>query len=137
MRGKSRFSIRHGIQPEPSAALRDSLKAKPTDFIFPNRRGGFIYSENFLKRVLKPVRDALGLKKLNFQVLRRSFATNAQDQGSVKSIQRQLRHTKETTTMRNYIKPLDDSVRTLVESMYSKLQDETIAAAKALTDKIQ
>lgn len=45
----------------------------PDDFIFPNSRGGFLDYENFEARVLGPIRIQLGLPKLNFQILRRTF----------------------------------------------------------------
>lgn len=64
------------------------------NFIFPNCQGGFMDYENFEARVLDPIRQKLGLAKLNFQVLRRSFATLAygERKGTLKDVQKQLRH---------------------------------------------
>lgn len=53
----------------------------PEAFMFPNTRGGFISAANYLRRIFYPVKEKLGLPKLNFQVLRRSFSTLAQCQG--------------------------------------------------------
>jgi integrase len=44
--------------------------------------------------VLKPLADALGIERLNFQILRRTMATQAQSMGSVKDIQAHLRHSR-------------------------------------------
>ena len=44
-------------------------------------------AETYRSRILKPLADELGIPKLNFQVLRRTMATRAQNLGSVKDIQ--------------------------------------------------
>jgi integrase len=67
-------------------------------FIFPNSRGGFMDTGNYRNRILNPLAHKLGLPKLNFQVLRRTMATQAQSMGSVKDIQAHLRHAKADTT---------------------------------------
>jgi hypothetical protein len=46
--------------------------AADQDFIFPNSKGGFLDYENFEARSLEPIRERLGLPKLNFQILRRT-----------------------------------------------------------------
>jgi hypothetical protein len=51
--------------------------------MFPNADGGFLDPANFRYRVLKPLREALELPTLNFQVIRRTIATRAQKLGSV------------------------------------------------------
>jgi integrase len=74
-------------------------------FIFPNVRkrngatkNGFIRTDNYRARVLKKLGEELGLKKLNFQVLRRTIATLAQTKGSVKDVQGVLGHSKPDIT---------------------------------------
>jgi hypothetical protein len=42
-----------------------------------NCEGGFLDYENFEARVLDPIRQRPGLEKLNFQILRRTYATRA------------------------------------------------------------
>jgi integrase len=66
----------------------------PEAFIFPNARkrngakkNGFIRTDNYRVRVLKKLAQELGLPKLNFQVLRRTMATLAQNMGGVKDVQ--------------------------------------------------
>jgi integrase len=91
------------------------------NFIFPNCQGGFMDYENFEARVLGPIRQKLGLAKLNFQVLRRSFATLAygERKGTLKDVQKQLRHTRADTTLENYVKEIPDLVYLMLDSMYA------------------
>src|ERR1035438_10091386 len=44
------------------------------------------FPSNYLNRVLYPIKRDLGLKKLNFQILRRSFTTRGQEFGSLKDL---------------------------------------------------
>jgi integrase len=60
-------------------------------FIFPNADGGSIDTANYRLRVLKPLAEKLGIEKLNFQILRRTMATQAQRMGAVKDIQAHLK----------------------------------------------
>jgi integrase len=94
--------------------------SKPQDFIFPNSLGGFMDYENFEARVLEPIREKLALGKLNFQILRRTYATLAvgERKGTVRDVQSILRHTRPDTTLENYIKELPASVYAMVDVMY-------------------
>jgi hypothetical protein len=67
-------------------------KASSEEFIFQNADGGFMDADNYRFCVLKPLAGSLGIPKLNFQVMRRTMATQAQRMGSVKDIQAHLRH---------------------------------------------
>jgi integrase len=95
------------------------------DFIFPNADGGFLRKENYSKRVLKELAERADvepkIKKLNFQVLRRTVATHAQDLGSLKSIQTLLRHKQSQTTSEFYIQAIDESVRAMGELLAAKM----------------
>ncbi len=108
-----------------------SLTTSPAalDFIFPNSQGGFMDYENFEARVLDPIRIKLGLEKLNFQILRRTFATLAvgERKGTLKDVQKQLRHARPDTTLENYVKEIPDSVYQMVDAMYDGIarMDET------------
>jgi len=93
----------------------------PDAFIFPNSRGGFMDTGNYRNRVLNPLAERLGLPKLNFQVMRRTMATQAQSMGSVKDIQAHLRHAKADTTANEYMQELPESVKKMVESVYTML----------------
>jgi integrase len=96
-------------------------KASPDAFIFPNADGGFMDTDNYRFRVLKPLAEELGIPKLNFQVLRRTMATQAQGMGSVKDIQAHLRHSRPDTTANEYMQALPESVRAMVGSVYLML----------------
>lgn len=91
------------------------------DFIFPNADGGMLDPSNYRFRVLKPLADALGIERLNFQILRRTMATQAQNMGSVKDIQAHLRHSRPDTTANEYMQALPASVQRMVGSVYSML----------------
>jgi len=103
----------------------------PDRFIFANANGGFLHKDNYLNRVLYPLREhksekgetvgISGLKKLNFQILRRTFSTLAQQHGTVKDIQRQMRHAKPDLTAENYMQVIPESVRAMVDAMYQSL----------------
>jgi integrase len=79
--------------------------------------------------VLEPIRDKLGLGKLNFQILRRTYATLAvgERMGTVKDVQTILRHTRPDTTLENYVKELPESVYMMVDTMYDGIAPEQAA----------
>jgi hypothetical protein len=54
--------------------------------------------DNYRFQVLEPLAEALGVPKLNFQVMRRTMAMQAQKMGSVKDIHAHLRHLRPDTT---------------------------------------
>ena len=94
---------------------------RPNAFIFSAENGGVMDIGNFRNRVFQPIADELKLPKLNFQVLRRSMATQAQRLGSVKDIQAHLRHSRADTTANEYMQELPDSVKQMVDSVYGLL----------------
>jgi integrase len=93
----------------------------PEAFIFPNTGGGVMRVDNYRERVLKPLSQRLGLPRLNFQILRRTMATQAQNMGSVKDIQAHLRHAKADTTANEYMQELPESVQKMIGSVYLML----------------
>ena len=117
------------VPPDLAAKLTAWLEkledTRPNAYIFPNSKGGFISKENYLRWVLYPVRDSLGLKKLNFQVLRRTFSTLAQDHGNVTDIQRQMRHTKPDMTAGVYMQPISERVAEMTAALYQRLVAKT------------
>ncbi len=92
--------------------------------------GGAIDTANYRSRILRPLAEELGIPKLNFQVLRRTMATRAQNLGSVKDIQSHLRHSRADTTANEYMQELPESVQQMVGSVYQML---TTAAAQQRT----
>jgi integrase len=108
--------------------------AKPSDFMFPNTRGGPYRLDNFRKRLLKPaleqakkkarslgLSDAESLKEITFQVCRRTCGTLMQHHGNVKDIQAHLRHAQASTTLGVYIQQIPESVQNAVHSLYHQL----------------
>jgi integrase len=90
-------------------------------FIFSTKEGTTMHKENVLNRVVYPVRDKLKLPVLNFQVLRRTMATLSQHAGSVKDIQTHLRHRTADVTAQEYMQPITDSARGMVNTVYDSL----------------
>jgi integrase len=76
---------------------------------------------NYRFRVLKPLAEKLEISKLNFQILRRTTATQAQKMGSVKDIQAHLRHARADTTANEYMQELPQSVVKMVAAVYEML----------------
>jgi len=131
--GKTKMSLRTVHAPEGLANelwLWKQACPNPTPdaFIFPNsrkrngvRRNGFIRTDNYRARVLKPLAKKLELPKLNFQVLRRTMATLAQTKGSIKDVQGILGHSKADTTVNVYMQSIEDSVKHTQEAIYCEL----------------
>jgi integrase len=112
---------------------REQNATLPDDaLIFPTERGTPMRPENWLRLRIKPVATGLGISgPVNFQVLRRTFATNAQGFGNPKDVQSHLRHTDITTTLNEYTQSVPESVRKLVNAvaddvMSSNLKPERI-----------
>jgi integrase len=131
--GKTKKSLRTVHLPEGLANELWRWKQEcpdplPDAFIFPNSRkrngatkNGFIRTDNYRARVLKPLAEGLGLKKLNFQVLRRTIATLAQKKGSVKDVQGVLGHAKADATVNVYMQPIEESVKLTLDAIYAEL----------------
>lgn len=88
---------------------------------FPNADGGAMDTGNYRNRILKPLAEKLEIPKLNFQILRRTMATQAQRMGSVKDIQAHLRHSRADTTANEYMQELPESVKQMVGSVHAML----------------
>jgi hypothetical protein len=90
---------------------------RPEAFIFPSRRNTPTRYDNFLKRVLKPAAEAVGLEGITHQMLRRSFSTMALDSGaSPKDVQGQIAHSDARMSL-YYGKVIPASVRQEVNKL--------------------
>lgn len=114
--------------PMPEAAIYALLKwcsetkhNGEDDFVFSTESGGFWWKENYQRRVLTPLAEIAGIKKVNFQILRRTVATHAQSLGSPKDIQTIMRHKKAETAQAHYIQVIDETVRATTEKLAGKL----------------
>jgi integrase len=85
-------------------------KVGPDDLVFPNRVGRPIARGNFLNRRLRPAAKRAGIATLDvdFQMLRRSFATIAHALGlDLKAIQVQLGHAEPDMSAKEYVQEVD------------------------------
>lgn len=81
-----------------------------------------IQASEALKARARAICDELmDIPKLNFQILRRTMATRAQNLGSVKDIRSHLRHSRANTTANEYMQELPESVQEMVGSVYKML----------------
>src|SRR5215472_6015231 len=131
--GKTKKSLRTVHLPEGLANelwlwKQECPDSSPGAFIFPNARkrngatkNGFIRTDNYRARVLKKLGEELGLKKLNFQLLRRTIATLAQTKGNVKDVQGILGHTKADTTANVYMQTMEEGVKLTLDAIYAEL----------------
>jgi integrase len=104
--------------------------------IFPSEKGTPTRPENWLRRKVKPIARAAGITMpVNFQVLRRTFATNAQGFGNPRDVQAHLRHTDITTTLGVYTQPIDTNVRKLVNAVADDVM--TSKPSLELTGRVQ
>jgi len=133
--------VAHGASPTRLANelwlwKQECPDASPHAFIFPNSRkrngatkNGFIRTNNHCVRVPKNLAEEVQLKKLNFQVLRRTIATLAQTNGSVRDVQGILAHTKADTTANVYMQQIDEGVKQTRDAIYAELTAAPKAAA--------
>jgi integrase len=109
--------------------------------IFPSEQQTPMRPENWLRRRIKPIAAKLKISvPVNFQVLRRTFATNAQGFGGMKDVQTHLRHTDIATTANVYTQPVAESVRKLVNAVTHDVmtaEQPAIQEPGTLTQRIQ
>jgi integrase len=101
-----------------------SLHYSDQDFIFSTKEGTIMHKENVLFRVLRPIKEKLGIPVLNFQILRRTMATLSQRAGSVKDVQALLRHKTPDVTASEYMQSVPETTRTMVNDVYDQLIKE-------------
>ncbi len=111
----------------------------PADaLMFPSEKGTPMRPENWLRRRVKPMAKALNISTpVCFQVLRRTFATNAQGKGSMKDVQSHLRHASITTTMDEYTQAVPESVRKLVNAVTDEVMSSESKPGPALVRRVQ
>jgi integrase len=106
--------------------------------IFPSAKGSPMRPENWLRRRIKPIAKVLGISvPVNFQVLRRTFATNAQGHGNTKDVQTHLRHTDIATTLGLYTQPIDASVRKLVNAVADDVMSTQKPEPRVVSTRVQ
>lgn len=90
---------------------------RPEDVVFqPLYRGAAINDNNILRRWIKPIGKELGFEWVNWQVLRRSYATWLRMAGAdPKDAQALMRHSRVTTTLEIYQQHIPASQRRVTE----------------------
>jgi len=93
----------------------------PRAFLFLNRRGTAFSVGNYLKKQLKPLAQSVGILDLTQQAFRRTSSTHIQKYGTVKDMQRHLRHSDPETTLKHYAKAIPESLRTAVAALDAQI----------------
>src|SRR5215469_5814477 len=93
----------------------------PRAFLFLNRRGRAFSVGNYLKKQLKPLAQSVGISDLTQQAFRRTSSTHIQKHGTVKDMQRHLRHSNPETTLKHYAKAIPESLRTAVAALDAQI----------------
>jgi integrase len=110
---------------------------RPADFVFPSATGTAVSEHNYERDVLVPVESEAGIMPprvqgqayrrdkaaaVNFQSLRRTFATWMQKTGAtVKDVQTAMRHSTPDHSIRTYVKEIPESVRMAVQNLDAML----------------
>jgi integrase len=130
--------IPDSLQPLLSAWREQNETALPVDLIFPSEKGTPMRAENWLRRRVKPAAAALGITvPVCFQVMRRTFATNAQGHGNAKDVQAHLRHSDIATTLGIYTPAVPESVRKLVKAVTDDAMTSDLCKSQPATNRIQ
>jgi integrase len=93
--------------------------ATPSDLVFQSLiKGNPMSDHNVLSRHVKPAANKLGIGWVNWQVLRRSYATWLVEAGAdPKAVQAQMRHSRSSTTMDIYAQFVPAAQRRAVSQM--------------------
>lgn len=130
---KAPVAIPDVLIPELRLWRAQNVSAPDEALIFPSEKGTPLRPENWLRRHIKPAAAALKITvPVNFQVLRRTFATNAQGYGNPRDVMAHLRHSDITTTLDVYTQPVAESTRKLVNDVA-----HDVMTAKPLTEQVQ
>ena len=109
------------ISPKLAHLLKEhKLKAKPSNLnlVFSNEAGNYIDSRNLVNRFFKPCLKEAELKDITWHELRHSCITAlAEEKVNVKSIQKQVGHSSENTTLRIYTHATEKMDSELVDAL--------------------
>jgi integrase len=113
------------VPPDLSREIAEWIAAhperNPRAFLFLNRKGRAFSVGNYLKKHLKPLADKVGIPDLTQQAFRRTSSTHIQKHGTVKDMQRHLRHSDPETTLRHYAKAIPESLRVAVDALDAQI----------------
>jgi integrase len=95
---------------------------KPDALVFSTGSGKPISPNNVLRRQVFPACDALGLKRVTWLTLRRTYSSWAHEKGVPGKVVAQLMgHAKVDTTLNVYTQVIDGALRTAVDKVGSEL----------------
>jgi integrase len=117
-------SVKAGYGTRRYAVVKSS---GPEDLVFQAvSNGAPIRKDNILTRHIKPAARALGIEFVNWQVLRRSFATHLKRTGAdVKDAQGLMRHSRASTTLDVYQQFIPESQRKVADRLIPKAHAKT------------
>ena len=99
-----------------------SKEIKPDALVFSTGSGKPISPNNVLRRHVFPACDALGLKRVTWLTLRRTYSSWAHEKGVPGKVLAQLMgHAKVDTTLNVYTQVIDGALRTAVDKVGSEL----------------
>lgn len=132
---KARVTIPDVLIPALELWREQNAAAPAEALIFPSESGTPMRPENWMRRRLKPHALTAGITTpVNFQVMRRTFATNAPEHGTnPKDVAAHLRHSNVGTTLNHYTQSIPANVRKLVNAV----AEDVMAGGKLLTERIQ
>ncbi len=111
-------------------AWLDTTEGGPDDWMFRSRTKRPFRHASYLKHTLRPAAKRAGIAKIDFRMLRRSCATEAQRYATVTDTAEQMRHADPAVTLRFYQKPILESVREAFTAMEKDLFAESEKADK-------
>lgn len=94
-----------------------ALDQGPRAWMFPSEVGTPILPGNWLNRNLKEAAAKVKLEFVNYQIIRRTFATLIQKHGTIKDAQAQLRHANPNVTLAVYMQAIPESLKAAVDSL--------------------
>ena len=132
---KARATIPYVLIPAIEMWREQNMTAPLDALMFPSESGTPMRPENWLRRRLKPHAKTAGVNvPVNFQVMRRTFATSAPEHGTnPKDVAAHLRHSSISTTLTHYTQSIPDNVRKLVNAV----AEDVMAGSKLLTERVQ
>ena len=100
----------------------------PGDLVFTSLRTGVPMSDhNMLSRYLRPIAKKLGLGRVNWQVLRRSYPTwMVANKADPKSVQAQMRHASLGPTLGIYAQVVSEAQRASVDTLMADMDRESM-----------
>lgn len=123
---RSVIVLPQGLYEQIQEWRRRQEPASDEEFLFRTSTGRPLGLRNWDRDVLQPAAERAGIGHVNYQMLRRTFATLAHAAGiPLKVAQAQLRHSSLNTTTEVYTQVLPESHRAEIERFFAALLDNS------------